>query len=99
MSKFTISKEMEGHYSMEGDLVFLTINNEAIKKIEFLSLEKEVSFNLEKIKLVDSAGLALILECIKYSMKNNTKLLFRNVPEQLLILANLGGFDMRPYLS
>lgn len=99
MSIFTITKEKEGCYDMEGDLVFLTINNKTIRALDFIKSEKEVNISLEKIKLADSAGLALIIECIKYSKLNDTNLSFRHVPEQLLTLAELGGFDMSPYLS
>lgn len=90
---------MDGCYDMEGELVFFTINNKSIRALDFIKSEKEVSFNLEKINLADSAGLALIIECIKYSKLNDTKLSFRCVPKQLLTLAELGGFDMSPYLS
>lgn len=90
---------MDGCYDMDGELIFLTINNKAIKALDFIKIEKEVSFSLEKITSADSAGLALIIECIKYSKLNDTKLSFRHVPEQLLTLAELGGFDMNPYLA
>ncbi|MCK5831185.1 MAG: anti-anti-sigma factor [Methylococcales bacterium] len=94
-----ITKAKDEHYEMEGDLVFLTINKKAIKALDFIKKEKKVNINLEKIKLADSAGLALVIECIKYSKINETKLSFSHVPEQLLTLAKLGGFDMSPYLS
>lgn len=86
-------------YSVEGDLTFLTINEKILKSFDFIEVEKKVCLNLSKINLADSAGLAFLIELLKKSKSHQTNLKFSHVPQQLLTLATLSGFDMHKYLD
>ncbi len=53
----------------------------------------DISIDLKKVKAVDSAGLALIIEWLKTAHSRGINLNFINVPKQLLALARLSGFE------
>jgi len=99
MSTFTLSKQLDNHYIIEGDLTFLSINKKTIPSFDFLKQANEIQIDLKKVITVDSAGLALLLEWIKQSKLYNTKLVFKNMPHQLLTLAALSGLDLNEYLT
>jgi hypothetical protein len=40
-----------------------------------------------------------MIEWIKYSRQNRTQLSFKNIPEQLLNLAKLSGFDQTSHFA
>jgi len=99
MSTFTISKQLDNHYHIDGDLTFSSINKKTMPSFDFLKQSNEIQIDLRKVVSTDSAGLALLLEWIKHSKLYNTKLVFMNIPHQLLTLATLSGLDLNEYLT
>lgn len=97
MSIFTLTKQGRGHYFIKGSLTFHTIKKQHPQSFEFLQSTDEICIDLLKVDSADSAGLALIIEWIKFSQQGNTKLTFKNIPQQLLILSQLGGFENNQY--
>jgi len=93
MSRLNIIDKGAGHYLIDGDLTFATIDKQTVKSMAFLAATKEITIDLGKVANTDSAGLALMIELIKYSRAKRTQLRFSNVPKQLLSLAKLSGFD------
>jgi phospholipid transport system transporter-binding protein len=93
VSQLNIVKQSPGHFAIDGALTFATIDKQTLKSISFLRGAKEITLDLSCVSSTDSAGLALMIEWIKYSRHNRTQLSFKNVPEQLLNLAKLSGFD------
>ena len=77
------------------DLNFNSINKISSK---YKKLLKDISTNEWNIdfsssKYIDSAGLALIIEFIKYSNKHNIELNLINLNIDVLKLANIHGVD------
>ncbi|WP_031438087.1 STAS domain-containing protein [Methylobacter tundripaludum] len=99
MSQLNIIKENNGHFVIDGDLTFATIDKQTLKSFSFLKAAKEITINLSRVSNTDSAGLALMIEWIKYSRQNRTQLSFKNIPEQLLNLAKLSGFDQTSHFA
>ncbi|MGR9013393.1 MAG: STAS domain-containing protein [Gammaproteobacteria bacterium] len=99
MSRLNIIKEGAGHFVIDGDLTFATIDKQTLKSFSFLKTAKEVTIDLSRVASTDSAGLALMIEWIKYSQHNRTHIAFKNIPEQLLNLAKLSGFDQSSHFS
>ena len=85
--------------ALSGDLTFATINKKTVQLIDFKKINREVVIDLAQIANSDSAGLALIIEWLKISKAGQAQLQFRNIPAQLLTLANLSGFDLSPYFA
>lgn len=99
MSYFSLNKQSDTRYFIEGQITFASLNKATIPSFEFLKSAKKIDLDLEKVTAADSAGLALILELIKYSKLYNTKLNFKNTPQQLLTLAALSELDLNDYLA
>lgn len=97
MPTFTLTQQERGHYFIKGGLTFHTIKKQHLQSFEFLQSTNEICIDLLKVDSVDSAGLALIIEWIKFSQQYNTKLIFKNVPQQLLIISQLSGFEYNQY--
>lgn len=99
MSSLNIIKESNGYFVIDGDLTFATIDKQTLKSFSFLKAAKEVTIDLSRVPSTDSAGLALMIEWIKYSRHNRTQITFNNIPEQLLNLAKLSGFDQSSHFN
>lgn len=98
MSSFNLLEQTTGHYLVEGELTFFSLNKTTTKSFVFLNAKHEVSIDLSHVNSADSAGLALLVEWIKQSKRYGTKLVFKNIPEQLLTLAQLGGLDIKQHI-
>jgi len=99
VSQLNIIKESTGHFVIDGDLTFATIDKQTFKSFSFLKAAKEITIDLSRVSSTDSAGLALMIEWIKYSRQNRTQIAFKNIPEQLLNLAKLSGFDQSSHFA
>ncbi len=99
MSRLNIIKQSAEHFTIDGDLTFATIDKQTLKSFSFLKAAKEITIDLGRVSCTDSAGLALMIEWIKYSRQNRTQLNFKNIPEQLLNLAKLSGFDKTSHFA
>lgn len=93
MSKLTIIDQGAGQFVIDGDLTFASIDKETVKSLAFLTAAKEITIDLSRVPCTDSAGLALMIEWIKYARTKKTQLRFKKIPKQLLNLARLSGFD------
>jgi phospholipid transport system transporter-binding protein len=98
MPTYSLVKQSDGNYSAEGELSFFSLNEKTIKSFDFLKSAPAVCIDLRQVSSADSAGLALIIEWIKHSILYDTKLSFKNIPQQLLTLAKLSNFDLDGYL-
>ncbi|HEY8037257.1 MAG TPA: STAS domain-containing protein [Methylobacter sp.] len=99
MSRLNIIRESAGQFVIDGDLTFATIDKQTLKSFSFLKGAKEITIDLGRVSSTDSAGLALMIEWIKYSRHNRTQIAFKNIPEQLLNLAKLSGFDQSGHFA
>ena len=99
MSRLNIIKQGAGRFAIDGDLTFATIDKQTLKSFSFLKVAKEVTIDLSRVSCTDSAGLALMIEWIKYARHNRTQLSFKNIPEQLMNLAKLSGFDQSSHFT
>ena len=93
MSRLTIQEQKPGLYIIDGDLTFSSIDKKTAKSFSFPKTAKQLTIDLKRVKTTDSAGLALIIEWIKYAQKNKIQLLLENIPEQLLSIARLSGVE------
>lgn len=99
MSRLNIVKQSPGYFIIDGDLTFATIDKQTLKSFSFLTTAKELTIDLSRVPCTDSAGLALMIEWIKHSRRFRTQLIFKNIPEQLLNLAKLSGFDQTSHFN
>jgi len=99
VTKLSIIDQGAGHFIIDGDLTFSTIDKQTVKSFAFLNAAKPVTIDLGRVVCTDSAGLALMIEWIKYTRHHRIQITFKNIPEQLLNLAKLSGFDKTSHFA
>ncbi len=92
-----ISQSKPGVFKVTGEFTFSNISQDTVKSLPLGASIKHLVIDLSDITKADSAGLALMIEWIKHSKKSRIKICFQNIPDQLLALAKLSGFDNNPY--
>ena len=97
MNLFQIEQKNEQSFEISGALTFKSIDKAALKlcrqKLQFS--QQSIVIDLQQVSNADSAGLALVIEWIKQAEQQQTRLYFQNIPQQLLALAKLSGFEHR----
>jgi phospholipid transport system transporter-binding protein len=99
VSKLAIIDQGAGQFVVDGDLTFASIDKKTVKSFDFLNNSKFITIDLGRVACTDSAGLALMIEWIKYTRSHKTQLRFKNIPEQLRNLAKLSGFDQSSHFT
>ena len=99
MTILSIIDQGSGHFIIDGDLTFSTIDKQTVKSFAFLNAARHITIDLGRVVCTDSAGLALMIEWIKYTRHHRTQITFKNIPEQLLNLAKLSGFDKTSHFA
>ncbi len=93
MSTFKLLKQTNREYLIKGDLTFFTINDKSAQLLHLSKSRDEICVDLSQVNSTDSAGLALIVEWIKLAKQADTRLVYKNTPQQLLTLSQLCGFE------
>ncbi len=99
MTKLIIIDQGAGRFIVDGELTFSTIDKQTVKSFAFLNTSKHITVDLGRVSSTDSAGLALMIEWIKYTRHHRAHIVFKNIPEQLLNLAKLSGFDKTSHFA
>jgi phospholipid transport system transporter-binding protein len=99
VTKLSIIDQGAGHFIIDGDLTFFTIDKQTVRTVDFLTKSKHITIDLGRVGCSDSAGLALMIEWIKYTRHHRAQITFKNIPEQLLNLAKLSGFDKTSHFA
>lgn len=99
MSKLSIINQASGYLIIDSDLTFQSIDGQALKSFAYMQAGKEITIDLGRVSNADSAGLALMIEWIKYTRSHRIQLHFKNIPGQLLALAKLSGFDQSSHFA
>jgi phospholipid transport system transporter-binding protein len=99
VSKLNIIDKGGGLFAVDGELTFATIDKRTLKSSSFLNSGKDITIDLAQVACTDSAGLALLIEWLKRARAGRTHLHFRNIPQQLLTLAKLSGFDKTSHFN
>lgn len=99
MAKLSLIEQSPGYFTVEGNLTFASIDKQSLQSFKSLKGIDTICIDLAKVGTTDSAGLALMIEWIKQSRLIRAQLRFKNIPDQLLALAKLSGFDETEYYS
>lgn len=99
MTKLSIIDQGGGYFIIDGDLTFSSIDKQTVRAVDFLTKSKHITIDLGGVGSSDSAGLALMIEWIKYTRHHRSQIMFKNIPEQLLNLAKLSGFDKTSHFA
>jgi phospholipid transport system transporter-binding protein len=95
----TISPQGAGEFSVAGHMTFAAISAQIATACAFLTPAKQIIIDLAQVTAADSAGLALLVEWKKIARSHKSQLVLKNIPEQLLMLAGLSGFDLSSHFT
>ena len=81
----------ENRLMISGDLNFSSVPHVWQKSLPLLASQSTFDFDLSAVTSVSSAGLALLIEWLKYARKQHKTCRFFHVPQQLLSIAEAAG--------
>ena len=90
MSNIAIEKD---RLIVSGDLDFSTVMLLWKQSLPLISSLKELNFDLAQVNTSNSAGLALLIEWIKYAMQTKKPIQFMQIPKQLKSIISAAGMD------
>ncbi len=82
-----------GRLIISGDLNFSTVTTLWKQSLPLLSAVEEINFDLSQVKSSNSAGLALLLEWLKYAKRVKKTIRFSEIPNQLKSILSAGGIE------
>lgn len=80
-------------FMLTGELNFLNVMSVYTKSLDYLNQCKSCVFDFSSVKSSDSAGLALMIEWLKFASANQKEVHFQNVSEDLLSIATAAGLE------
>lgn len=87
-------KVSNGHYCVKGCLSFSSVPGLwRENKDELFSNNNSLEIDFSQITRSDSSGLALLVEWYREATQNRQKIIFTNLPEQMLHVAEVCGLD------
>jgi phospholipid transport system transporter-binding protein len=93
MSRAELQCQSAGFYSLVGELSFDTVPTLMAAGEQLFQSGGEVTLDLSRLERSDSAGLALLMSWLRQARKNQSRLKFQQIPEQLLRLARVSAVD------
>lgn len=90
---FAITGEGDGHFSLRGELSFATVPMVAEQCLRQLWQTDNIVLDLAGITRTDSAGLALLVGWIRSARKQKKHISYRNIPEQMMVMASVVGLS------
>ncbi len=90
-----LEKTASGHYQLSGELSFESVPElwQQNKNVLFEDDNKQLEINLVTLERSDSSGLAILVEWFREAEKQNKKIIFLNVPQQMYDIAKVSGLD------
>lgn len=83
----------EGVFRVAGELSFASAGRALADSIERFREHAVIQVDLAGVTRADSAGLALLLEWVNWARNNARELQFRNIPRQLLAIAEISEVE------
>lgn len=90
----SISQQDDDSYLVNGELNMQSVPA-LLQEVEPIlgRGQGEVCFDLQGVSRSDSAGLALLVECLQVARQRQRKVTFRNLPQQLRDIAQVSGLE------
>ncbi len=91
MSKAAIIADEKGQLIVSGELNFATIVGLWKQSLPLLTNRSPIDIDLSQVTLSNSAGIALLIEWLKYAKQNNKAITFHGISAQLQSIAAVAG--------
>lgn len=83
----------DGRLALEGELSFATVTRLLHEARRLFEESEEIRIDLQAITRSDSAGLALLVECMRGAQQLGKPIQFLNIPPQMLAIARVSSLD------
>lgn len=93
MSRASIQVGENGRLEIHGDLSFDSVPALWEHCCARFSERNELDIDLSQVERSDSAGLALLVECLRQANQRGKVLRFFNIPAQMLAIARVSSLD------
>ena len=93
MSKASIQVGGNGRLEVHGDLDFDSVPGLWKQCSAHFSERDELDIDLSQVERSDSAGLAMLVECLRRAQQSGKTLRFFNIPAQMLAIARVSSLD------
>lgn len=93
MSSVSIERAGDGRFAISGSLAFETAAELFAQTDDLLGGQDPVTLDLEGVKDVDIAGLAVLVEWTGHAQRNRRSIRLINAPEQLVALATISEVE------
>jgi phospholipid transport system transporter-binding protein len=78
-------------FAVSGELNFTTVVNLWKESLPLLAKAPQLNFDFTEVTSSNSAGLALVLEWMKYAKQYSKPIRFNNIPKQLHSIITIAG--------
>ncbi len=80
-------------YLIQGSLTFDTVTRLLARSLELFPHAEALDIDLGAVENADSAGLALLIEWMRYARRHDLPIRFINMPPQMLAIARASSLD------
>ena len=88
-----VKVKSDGQFLITGDLDFHTVPNILDASKSLFAGGQSITVDLSGVESSNSAGLALLIEWMRYAESKNCSITFQNLPDQMKQVAQLCGVD------
>jgi ABC-type transporter Mla MlaB component len=82
-------EQVQDHFNILGKLNYENIVSLYREGKMLLDCSEQICFDLAKLSPIDSSVIALLLSWLRYAKKNKKSFTFKNLPPQLIEIANV----------
>lgn len=93
MSDINLESRGDGHYFLVGELSFNTVPTISANFAKIVESTDEIMLDLQGVTRTDSAGLALLIDWMRFSHQEHKRIVFKNIPSQMLAVAKVSELD------
>jgi phospholipid transport system transporter-binding protein len=86
-------QNQDGVLVVVGELDFSSVIKIWRDSLLLLPQQSELHFDLARVTTSNSAGIALLIEWLKYAEQKNISIYFKNIPSQLLSIMQVSGIE------
>ena len=90
---YSLSTDDNGVINVSGELTFNTVSQIVTAAPGLFEKLSNLEIDLVNVSRSDSAGLALLVDWVRYAKNTNKNIVFHNMPTQLLAIAHASGLD------
>jgi phospholipid transport system transporter-binding protein len=93
MSEARIEQRSDGRLEIRGDLNFASVAALWKDGGAWLPEREALDIDLSRVARSDSAGVALLVECLRHARETGKTIRFFNIPAQMLAIARVSALD------